>query len=108
MYATIRTIGKADLHPDDPVVLSFDAQYGRVAAYGIGGESYGFLAEQQPTGCVDGKSVYEKIGARRLLTKATVIMDGTLILRFDSPLFEKPVRYEHIERCGYGLLVPAI
>ena len=105
MFAMIRTIGTENVCPDEPVVLRFDREYGRIAAFGIGGEAYGFLCEKQPSGCVSEYAMYTRIGDRRILAKAAVVMEGGLLVSFDSPVFAAAPQYARVEKAGYGWLV---
>lgn len=104
MYAMIVTVGKENVCPGDPVVLKYDAEYGRIAAFGVGGESYGFLCDRQPDGCVNGYAMYSRIGDWRVLARAAVVMDGAMLLSFDAPWLSDNVRYVREEREGYGIL----
>ena len=107
MFAMIRTVGKENIRPSDPVVLKFDREYGRIAAFGIGGEAYGFLCERQPSGCVDECTMYARIGDWRILGRAAVVLDGELLVSFDTPAFATPTQYVRVEKAGYGMLVTA-
>ncbi|MDE6398262.1 MAG: hypothetical protein K2L51_02980, partial [Clostridiales bacterium] len=70
-------------------------------------ESYGFLCERQPEGCVDECTMYARIGDNRILGRAAVVLNGGLLINFDSPVFASAPQYTRIERAGYGMLVPA-
>ena len=107
MFAWIRTVGTENIGAGEPVVLRFDTEYGRIAAFGIGGDSYGFLCERQPEGCVDECTMYARIGDRRVLGRAAVVFDGGLLVNFDSPVFASAPQYVRVEKAGYGMLVPA-
>ena len=105
MFAMIRTIGTENVLPGDPVILKYDAGFSRIGAYSVGGEAYGFLSERQPSGCVDDWTMYSRIGNRRIIARAAVIMDGGLLVSFDTPLFSHEQNYVRVERAGYGILV---
>lgn len=104
MFALIATIGKENIVPGDPVVLKYDAPFGRIGAFDIGGETYGYICERQPQGCVDETTLYARIGDYRILARAAVVFEGGLLVSFDTPAFAPVVRYEHTERAGYGML----
>lgn len=107
MFVMIRTIGEENVKPGDPVVLKYDSPFGRIGAFDIGGEVYGYLAEGQPSGCVDDWTMYSRIGNRRIIARAAVIMDGALLVSFDTPGFAPEREVKYIERAGYGMLVNA-
>ncbi len=105
MFAMIRTIGTENVLPGDPVVLKYDNGFSRIGAYSVGGDAYGFLCENQPAGCVDDWTMYSRIGNRRIIARAAVIMDGGLLVSFDTPLFASEQNYVRVESAGYGMLV---
>ncbi len=105
MFAMIRTIGTENVLPGDPVVLKYDNGFSRIGAYSVGGDAYGFLCENQPAGCGDDWTMYSRIGNRRIIARAAVIMDGGLLVSFDTPLFASEQNYVRVERAGYGMLV---
>lgn len=104
MFAMISTIGKEDVMSGDPVIIKYDAEFGRIGAFAIGGRPYGFLTENQPEGCVDDWTMYSRIGNRRIIARAAVVMNGGLLLSFDNPVFETERDYVRVEKAGYGLL----
>lgn len=105
MYAIINTVSKEKVNIGDPVVLKFDCQTGRIAAFDIDGTVYGFLSENQPLGCVDVNKLYATIGGYRFIARAASVSNGSLILSFDTPM-QSSVQYRRVEQQGYGILVP--
>lgn len=105
MYVMIRMIGKEDICPGDPVVLKYDTQFGKVGAFGMGGNVYGYLCAQAPAGCLDEWSVYARIGDNRIIAKAAVVFDGGLLLYTDSPVLRTDMGFVRVEKEGYGILV---
>lgn len=105
MFVYVHTMGTEQPKPGDPVVLKYDTAFGRIGAFGIDGSAYGYLAERQPSGCVDDWVLYSRIGDRRILAKAAVVPEGGLLLCFDSPVFADETPYVRVEKAGYGLLV---
>ncbi len=104
MFVMIRTIGTENVKPGEPVVIKYDCQFGRVGAFGIDGKAYGFACDVQPAGCVDSWTLYSRIGDRRVIARAAVIMDGGLLLGFDNALFDNRAEYARVEIAGYGVL----
>ena len=108
MYLLIDTVQKEEVKAGDPVVIKYDSTFGLVGAFGIGGELYGYLAAEQPDGCVDTWQVYARIGNNRIIARAAVILPHGLLLASESPLLTPPVAVERMEKAGYGLMVRAI
>ncbi len=107
MYIMIRTIGTENVRPEEPVVLKYDTQFGKVGAFDMGGGSLGYLDEEAPQGCMDAWAVYSRIGDNRIIARVAVVMNGAMLLFSDSPVLARTQRYVRIEREGYGILVPA-
>ena len=107
MYLMIDTLQKEDVKAGDPVVIKLDRAFGLVGAFGIGGETYGYLAAEQPEGCVDPWLVYARIGNNRIIARAAVVLPRGLLLHTESPLLCPPVQVQRVEKAGYGLCVRA-
>ena len=105
MYAIINTVAKEKVNIGDPVVIKFDCQTGRIAAFDIDGTVYGFLSDNQPLGCVDANKMYRTIGNYRYIARAASVTDGCMILSLDTPA-QFTAEYRRIEKQGYGILVP--
>lgn len=88
----------------DVLILKVDRQMGEVGAYEIGGGLIGYASVSQPDGCLDAWTLFSRIGDSRVLCKAAVSMQNTVILYTESKVFEAPERYERVEKEGYGFL----
>lgn len=106
MYLMIRTLGMENVNPGDPVLVKYDAEFGRIGAFDMGGCLLGYLGEHAPSGCLDEWTVCSRIGDSRIIARAAVIMDGAMLLSTDSPVLVRNTGYSRIEREGYGILVP--
>ena len=106
MFVMAGTIGKENLKPDEPVVIKYDTQFGKIGVYTIGGELLGFLYEEQPDGCVNERIMYSRIKDYRIIARASVIMNGAILLSFDTPMFREKSEYMRTEKAGYGILLP--
>ncbi|MDE7395692.1 MAG: hypothetical protein K2M95_06215 [Clostridiales bacterium] len=105
MYLLIDTMQKENVRAGDPVVVKFDRALGLVGAFGIGGESYGYLAAEQPDGCLDPWSVYARIGDNRIIARAAVVLPHGILLHSESSVLSAPVAVARVEKAGYGLCV---
>lgn len=105
MYLLIDTIQKENVKAGDPVVVKFDSAFGLVGAFGIGGESYGYLSAEQPDGCVDPWHVYARIGNNRIIARAAVVLPHGILLHSESSVLCAPVMTTRVEKAGYGLCV---
>ena len=106
MYLLFGTVQKEEVKAGDPVVVKFDSTLGLVGAFGIGGELYGYLAPEQPDGCVDPWQVYARIGSYRIIARAAVVLPQAILLSSDSPLLSEPTEVRRVEKAGYGLCIP--
>lgn len=87
MFVVINTIGVEDVAVGDPVVIKYDAEFGRIGAFGIDGKAYGYFADCQPHGCVDGWTMYSRIEDRRIIARAAYVCNGSLYLEFYNAAF---------------------
>ena len=105
MYMIFHSMAKARVDAGEPLVVKYDARFGRVGAYDVGGERHGYLADRQPDGCVDEWTVYSQIGDNRVLGRAAVIMDGVIIFQTDTEVFDLKRDFVPSVGGGYGVYV---
>ena len=87
MYIVVNTIGMENVKMGDPIVVKYDSEMGRIGAFGIDGNVYGYLRDAQPYGCVDGWTMYSRIGDKRIIARAYSVEDGSMVLAFENPIF---------------------
>ncbi len=105
MYLWIETLQTERVRPGDPVVLKFDNEFRRVVAQEIGGNTLGFVREDQPNGCADGAALHTDIGNRRVIASCEVILPNGVLLRSESPVLQDHVSYVRVEKAGYAFMV---
>ena len=88
MYIVVNTIGVENVKAGEPVVVKYDGEMGRIGAFGIDGSIFGYLRDSQPYGCVDGWTMYSRIGDRRIIARAQNVGDGSMLLVFENPAFK--------------------
>ena len=103
MYIGVSTLNK--VKSGEPLVMKADKVFGEVALYTVGGRFVGYVAHEQPEGCVSAFDVKRRIGENRIICKSAVCFDGMLIVSTDSRVLDG-VRYERCEVEGNGILCP--